>query len=152
MGIVYFIQCLETNEIYIGSTIQPIKKRMKCHRNGGGKWSCSSSRIIERGNYMYDVLEEVDDNDKLREREQYYLDTTECINIANSFTSIESKKEKVNICKRRFLEKNPDYRKIKTTCECGAIVTKENMARHKRTDKHIKLLSSSVHHTEQSTF
>jgi hypothetical protein len=150
MGIVYFIQCLETNEIYIGSTTQTLKDRMKCHRHRAK--FCSSSRIIERGNYIYDVLEEVDDNDKLREREQYYLDTTECINITNSFSSPESKKKQNNIRSLRFREKNPDYRKIKTTCECGAIVRKENMARHKRTDKHINLLSSCVHHTKEPAF
>ncbi len=81
MGIIYFIKCLETNEIYIGSTKRTLKDRINGHRKqvNHPRPTCSK-QIIDRGNYIYDVLEEVEDNDKLLEREQYYMDTTDCIN------------------------------------------------------------------------
>ena len=146
MGIVYFIQCLETGEIYIGSTKQTIKKRMKGHRSDSkdnNKNSCSSKQIIDRGNYIYEILEEVD-NDILREREQYYIETTDCINMSNSFTSDEDKKEQNKICMKRFREKNPNYRKVKITCECGEIIIKDSKARHIKSKKHQKLLSLCI--------
>ncbi len=140
MGIVYYIKCLETNEIYIGSTKQTLKDRMKGHRSDSKDTiaKClTSSNIIKRDTYIYDVLEEVEDNDKLFEREQYYIDTTDCINIYNSFTSDEVKKKQNIIRVNRFHQKNPDYRKKKTTCECGAIVIKDSIARHRRSKKHL---------------
>ena len=149
MGIIYFIQCLDTNEIYIGSTKQSIKKRMINHKSHSKKNDdCSSKQIIDRDNYIYDVLEEVDDNDKLREREQYYLDTTDCINVLRAVEDKQKRKEYVKQYNQVNLEK---YKEV-ITCECGNTYTLRNKARHMKSKKHINLLSSCVHNRHQATF
>ncbi len=115
MGIVYCIECLETHEKYIGSTIKPLKTRMSVHKSGAkqGK-TCSSKQIIDRGNYTSYIVEEVED-DILREREQYHMDNTECIN------------------KKRANGKEDPREEI--TCECGAIYKRSNN-NHFATRKH----------------
>jgi len=56
----------------------------------------------------------------------------------------EENKEKLKIKKKEYYENNKknilEKLNEKITCECGAIVAKINIARHKRTNKHIKSL------------
>ena len=51
-------------------------------------------------------------------------------------------KVKINEIKKKYYEKNKDklneYHKEKITCECGAIITRGNFARHKKTQTHMK--------------
>lgn len=54
--IIYQIKCLETGEVYIGSTTQTLQKRMNQHKCCQHLRPCSSKAIIERGNYKEDVL------------------------------------------------------------------------------------------------
>ena len=74
---IYCIECNITGEKYIGSTIQKyISGRMRKHKTD----NCSCKKIIERGNYKYYVIEEVDESQRYI-REQYWMDTTDnCIN------------------------------------------------------------------------
>lgn len=46
--IIYGIICLITGEMYVGSTIRTLKRRMELHRCQPG---CSSFQILQRGNY-----------------------------------------------------------------------------------------------------
>ena len=75
---IYCIECLQTGEKYIGST----NSRLLSHRIATHKYrmNCSSSQILERGNYKYYLLEEVEVSQRY-DREQYYMDITDkCIN------------------------------------------------------------------------
>ncbi len=160
MGIIYFIKCLETNEIYIGSTKRTLKDRINGHRKqvNHPRPTCSK-QIIDRGNYIYDVLEEVEDNDKLLEREQYHIDNTDCINIINPFGF--NKKEYDKEYSKKYREENYEKEKVRwnkynqanlekykevITCECGNTFTLRNKARHMKTKKHLL----GIHNREQS--
>jgi hypothetical protein len=87
-GIIYKIVCNETNEVYYGSTTQKINERIlehkkKCRYWKAGKYNyVSSFQIIDRNNYNYEVVEEVDYLDKreLEERERWYIVNNACIN------------------------------------------------------------------------
>jgi len=106
MGIVYMIECLETGEKYVGSTKVLFKIRMSQHKTGAKKGkTCSSKQIIDRGNYKSYIVEEVED-DILREREQYHMDNTECINKKRAKGNADPNEE--------------------ITCECGAIYKRSN--------------------------
>ncbi len=76
---IYCIECLETGEKYIGSTKKKyLSQRISHHRYD--KIFCVSRHIIERGNWKYYLLEEVDESQRYI-REQYYMDITDkCIN------------------------------------------------------------------------
>ncbi len=78
-GKVYRVICNETNETYYGSTVQSIKTRMYQHTRANVT-RCKS--IIDRGNYRYEVCEEVvcDDRTVLYDRERFWIQNNECIN------------------------------------------------------------------------
>ena len=147
MGIIYFIQCLETNEIYIGSTTRTLEHRMYRHKELKTDCNRAANPIIKRGNWICDVLEEVEDNDKLREREQYYMDTTDCVNKWRAVADPDYDKKYQAAYRIKNKEKVEAYKKKKITCECGAIVCQDHIARHRKRKIHFKnmeLLSSGI--------
>ena len=145
MGIVYCIECLETGEKYIGSTKTPLNVRMYYHKSQ----DCSSKQIIDRGNYTSYIVEEVEEDDILREREQYHMDNTECINKrrANGHNAKEYKKkyreknreENIEYGKKYYQDNREwfrERRKEKITCECGAIICRGAKSLHLKCKRH----------------
>ena len=110
MGIIYFIKCKDTGEVYIGSTKRKLNRRMsyhKCHRN-----NCKSKEIIERGNYHYDTLEVVEDDKDILIRENYYIKTMKnCINEIKAYQSPEERKEYMKEWKKENKEQIREYQK-----------------------------------------
>tara|TARA_R100000005_G_C4881763_1_gene133073 strand:+ start:79 stop:483 length:405 start_codon:yes stop_codon:yes gene_type:complete len=106
---IYFIECLDTGDKYIGSTTQKyLTSRIRQHVYSK---KCSCKTIIDRGNYHYGLIEEVElDNRYIRE--QYWIDNTDkCINkrnpILSNYLKLESRKryrtnnrDKINECKK----------------------------------------------------
>jgi len=109
MGIIYIIICNETGERYVGSTKTTISKRMKTHRKQND--TCSCHQIILRNNYRIEVLEEVDNNDILRIREQEWIDKTECVNKVNAYVSNEDLKQKLQKYNKEYELINKEKRK-----------------------------------------
>ena len=66
MPIIYLIRCNQTQEIYIGSTIQDIKQRMYQHTNEHNN-RCESKKIIDRGDYETGILQNFPDTITKRE-------------------------------------------------------------------------------------
>ena len=96
---IYCIECLITGEKYIGSTIKKyLSVRIAQHKRDK---TCSSKQIIERGNWKYYLLEEVEVSQKLI-KEQYYMDTTDCINIMRALGNRKEYKKKYNKEYREF--------------------------------------------------
>jgi hypothetical protein len=79
-GIVYKISCNFTGEIYIGSTFQPIRNRIAGHKNKSN--TCTSKKIIDRGNYSYcSVFEGLVDDDLLKAVEKAIIrKSANCVN------------------------------------------------------------------------
>ena len=74
---IYQITCLETGEVYYGKTSKELRVRIWGHNI---KYStCTSKRIIERGNYKVDILETCDESNSV-EREGYYIRNFDCVN------------------------------------------------------------------------
>lgn len=77
----YEILCLTTNLTYIGSTHQPLERRISVHKCSyhaykAGRCSYYSSfEIIKNGNWVVNILETVDDMSSIDryEREFYWL-------------------------------------------------------------------------------
>jgi len=108
---IYCIECNITGEKYIGSTIKKhISDRITHHKY---RRSCSCKDIIERGNYIYYLLEEVEETNRLI-REQYWIDNTDkCINknrtIGLTIKDYTKKYREVN------KEKHTEYRKFRNS-------------------------------------
>ena len=98
VGKVYKIVCNITDEVYIGSTCSTMNTRMTAHRGDarrGLKGACMSSKIINRGDYNVNVIEEFPyENDiHTRWRERHYYDTIENINKVPPIRSPEEKRK-----------------------------------------------------------
>lgn len=80
MGTIYEIICWTTGLRYIGKTTSSLNKRLSQHKCG--KQWCSSKLVLEHGNYEIYELEKVDDKTLLKEREYYFIQHTDCVNIS----------------------------------------------------------------------
>lgn len=165
-GKIYSIRSRTSDLVYIGSTVQPLHKRLSVHvRNkrsydAGKRRFTSSFEIIEQGNYYIELVEEYpcENKEQLLKREGEIQRETECVNMR---VEARTKKEYYQDNKKFFLEKAKEYReenreklrvkskeyreknKIKITCNvCGSIFTKTEITKHLKTQKHIKALTN----------
>ena len=109
--IIYKIIDNTNDNLYIGSTTQSLKNRLKCHRN---KKKCSSYQIIENGDYIIAEIEKCDVENR-RYREQYWIDNSEnCVNKIRAYQTKEQRKEeKRQNDKIRYKEKQEKINKRK---------------------------------------
>jgi hypothetical protein len=88
---IYKIECKTTGLKYIGSTtIKYLCDRLGQHTHlfrNGNKRKCASGKIINNGNYYIELIELYPCNNRteLNKKEQYYINTIECVNINNAF-------------------------------------------------------------------
>ena len=89
-GKIYRIVCNNTGKVYIGSTTQPLTKRLSSHKvkyklylkDGDKKNIMRSFEILKENNYEIILIENVPCNNKeeLLRRERYYIENTKCVN------------------------------------------------------------------------
>jgi|TARA_R110000744_G_C19066356_1_gene529585 hypothetical protein len=169
-GKIYQIVCNDTGEVYVGSTASSLEDRLSNHEKkskcDGGRLCCSK-QIIDRGNYAIEILETYpcESQDELRRKEGEYQKSMKCINtlIAGRTNKEYHQDYKVAIRERKVLYNNKhkvyikglahtryekhaveqcEKQKVKSTCECGCIIRKNGLTRHKRTKRHIDLMAN----------
>jgi len=126
VGYVYKLICKNTGKVYYGST-NNINRRTAQHkcalrmRELGHSYS-SSIEIIEQNNYEFLVIETWFNISKydLKREEAKYITQEECIN------------------KRIPNRTRKDAKNEPCKCNCGCIVLRKHLYRHKKTKKHIK--------------
>lgn len=83
-GKIYKIICNITGDIYIGSTVDTLHRRLIKHKSSAKTRSTyiSSREIIDRGDYQIELVEHYpcDSKFELRQREGYWQKTVECVN------------------------------------------------------------------------
>ena len=72
-------------------------------------------------------------------KRKWYEDNREKF-IEKQRKNYENNKEKINIKKRELYKNNKEKINEKITCDCGCIVSKSNLSRHKKSKKHIDYL------------
>ena len=80
---IYKIVCKQSGKIYIGSTRYKLSDRLHNHiYDAKRRDDLTSSEIIKGGNYEIQLIEDYPclDNKELCEREQYWIETLECVN------------------------------------------------------------------------
>ena len=109
-----------TNEnIYVGKTIQTLKRRLAQHKSHK---NCSSRKILANEDYKIELIEETDD----KTRERYWIENSNCINEQIPGRTDEERrkrkketrkeydkknKDKKKQCDKRYRDKNKEYRK-----------------------------------------
>lgn len=167
-GKIYKLICSETQQIYIGSTTQPLYKRLHHHKSKKNR--CTSKDLIEPKIFLIEDFP-CERKEQLHARERHHIENTECVNLyipirfgdENQLIENEWKKKWYLRNKERLLKKhkeyhlknknNEDYQKkrqeqrdkkkgTKKICECGVEVEHSGLARHKKTKKHLKKINS----------
>jgi len=115
-GKIYKLECLTTGMCYIGSTIQPLNKRLHEHKSRSkNKRECLSYKIIDNNNYKISLIEAYPCNSKkeLEAREYYHININECINKNKGFLSDSYERNKHKYKYKEYLEKNKKHINLK---------------------------------------
>lgn len=161
-GKIYVVRSPSTEDVYIGSTTQPLSIRMGVHR--GEYNTCRSKLIIAFGNAYIELLEDwpCDNIEQLRAREGHHHRTVQnCINkcIAgrtpveyrkdNKYRKQETDAKYYQDNKDKKLEYNAEYyiknkSKIneKHSCQCGGKYITAHKSKHEKTIKHQSYLGT----------
>jgi len=101
----------------------------------------NKDKISEKQKQYY-----TENKDKLSEqKKQYYTENKDKLLEYHKQYYTENK-DKVIERQQQYYTENKDkiaeYKKQKVTCECGCIVTKQNLTRHRKLPKHMKLMEN----------
>ena len=141
---------------YYGSTCNELYKRIYHHKYKSNK--CKSKLLFDTGDNVKIILVEkypCNDRMELSSRERYYIENNECVNkVIPSRTHKqyrEDNKDKIKQYRednkdkiKQYYEDNKDkildYKSEKITCECGSVIRKGELSRHKQTKKHLTFI------------
>jgi len=146
-GKIYKITCLETDEVYYGSTTQELSRRV---RKGSYNTSCKAYNIIKRNNYQEEIVEEYpcDNKIELETRERWWIENNLCVNkvIPTQTKSeyYESNKEKKIEDQKQYQKDNYEtsrssikkWQEEEMICECGKKIQRQSLYRHIKSKKH----------------
>lgn len=128
-GKIYKIVSDNIDDVYIGSTVQKLNRRLKDHKsdykNRKITHPCSSHIIIEASDYKIELIENFpcDTKWELLQREQYYKENTpKCINKMNAISK--------NKC--------PSHSTYELCIFCDCDIRKRHIRDHNQTKKHIE--------------
>jgi hypothetical protein len=111
---IYGIKCNITDMLYIGSTKNTLKHRLKQHKHDSKtRRNYMSRKIIDNNDYNIYVIEECPENIR-KEREQYWIDNTNNINHNNVISNKKEMEKKYNEYYRNNVldkEKKKEYMK-----------------------------------------
>ena len=158
-GVIYKITV--GNEVYVGSTISFNQRRWRHKHNiydeNGSTYNCKLYKTIRENNGEYeftiyeDNLSMTKDELCIREEEvRLLLGAT--LNCRRAYRTQEYEKIRYNNNKEQILKNVKIYRdenkekikereKQKIKCECGSIVRRYEISRHRKTNKHITLMT-----------
>ncbi len=148
-GVIYCIECNDTGDKYIGSTITRLIERIWKHisdanlyERGKKEVVCTSYPIISNGNYKYYPLEELDINEKreLGIKERHFIENTKCVNYV---IPTRSKYESDKAYYIKNIEAIDTRRKARVDCECGGHYKVNDKSKHLKSKKHQEYLKSN---------
>ncbi len=152
-GKIYTIRSHQTDDIYYGSTTQPLYKRLGYHKRGYRaymkKETCgyfTSFEIIKFDDCYIELVEEFpcDNKEQLTKREGEFIRSNKCVNkVIPGRTQKEYRKdnkelitEKKKIYREINKEKIAEHKSVKCECECSISYTYCHKSRHFKSKKH----------------
>ena len=149
-GKLYKIVCKVTKNIYIGSTKEKnLSRRLYSHTRNykdfllGKSSKCQSFDIIEKGDFEIILIELYPCKTKyeLETRERFHIENTKCINInVPTRTAKERRASEPEITKEKDRiqsQKKSAGNKVKVLCECGTLLSKSSVSKHKKRAIHL---------------
>jgi hypothetical protein len=138
-GYIYRLLCLNTGNVYFGSTYDLVY-RLAQHKNKGNR--CISKCIIEEDNYTFEAvltLYNISEYDLLL-KEKFYIQNNPCINKKFPLPTLEEMKRNRKEYQKEYREKNKERFNEKINCECGGRYTHGNKSIHLKTKIHTEWL------------
>jgi len=164
-GKVYKLVNKEKNLVYIGSTIQTLRRRYTQHKNEAKYKNMSSYRLFEDGGIVtIELLEDYpcETKKELFNKEKEYIKNMDCVNLhipnrtfkeyyRDNYEVIKKKsaeyhqKNKIRINEKRrklFHEVKKQELLAPVLCPCGVWTSKQHHLRHERTPHHQEFIKS----------
>ena len=158
-GKIYTIRSPQTDEIYIGSTIDTLSKRFYKHKNDFKRWKTgkysyvTSYKILEYDDCYIELLEMCPCNNKMeltRKEGELIRANEKCVNkVQPGRTTKEycqDNREERNRRTKEWRTNNPEkqkqYQNQKHNCPCGGRYKNNSKARHLKSKKHLKYLEN----------
>ena len=115
-------------KVYYGSTTQLLSKRLTEHRNDCKRRNTSSKSLFEFGAVTIQLVENFpcENRGQLLKREAHFIRNNLCINKSIPGRTLKEWQTQI------------------LTCECGCKITRGRLSRHKKTQKHLDLISNST--------
>jgi len=144
MGTIYKLTCDDPELVYYGSTIQKLNTRLSKHKYEWSKCygNCSSCLLFDMGNVEIHEVEKVENKENIKQREDYYISNFPCVNKKYAYNGENRKEQKHNYYIRHKASINLTQAE-KVICECGSIVRKSDISRHKKSKKHRHYISAT---------
>ena len=159
-GQIYTLRSYQTDEIYIGSSINKLPKRLGKHKTDHKNWKngknhyMTSYEIIKYDDCYIELLEEYpcENKNQLEKREGHHIRSMDCVNKNIAGRTIKEylidNADKIKEQTKQYRIENTDKinekRKEKFNCDCGGKYTKINLARHQKTKKHIDFINKNI--------
>ena len=113
-GKIYIIRSDQSDQIYIGSTVKSLEKRLRKHEtdykafNNGTYHYVTSFELLKNDNYYIELLERYpcDSEQELRRREGHFHKTVDCV---NKYIAGRTRAEYYQNNKETISEKNKQY-------------------------------------------
>ena len=159
-GKIYKITNDYNNEIYVGSTCDTLAKRFSNHKKDSKKGRCENMKIYKLMNeigfdrFRIELIENYPCEDKyqLRQKEGYHIRQIGTLNMKIECRTMKEWAEENNDYMKEFSaayeklrirpEEYFEKRKEKIQCDCGMMISKANIAQHKKSLNHTNLLSN----------
>ncbi len=164
-NVIYKICCkdLEIKDIYVGHTTNLVKRRYAhkadCNKENRKNYNYKVYQFIRAngGWDNWDVIE-VDkcpclDYEEASKIERYYIETLNATlnKVIPSRTKKEYYNDNIDFYKQKFKEYREANKELlyknaseKIECECGSFIRRGDLLRHKKSQKHIKLMETKV--------
>lgn len=151
---IYKLYSFLGDEVYIGSTIQPLSNRLSRHKSKYLLWKDGKYHFVTCfdlfenfgiSNVKIELVESFPCStiEELRKREgQIIRDTEHCV---NKCIAGRTSKEYYKDNREKKIEKSKQYAKNNSeivSCPCGSNVKKYKLTEHKKTMKHISYMES----------
>ena len=137
---------------YYGSTTTDLKERLRQHIQSHIHHDIekqSTSTILFDSveyNVSIDLMEEIEyeNKDDLLRLERWWIENNECVNKINPIRTKYDYHLSTIKYRNKDREKTKERRSRKIICECGLNTNQENIARHRRSKRHIKLMENKT--------
>jgi len=146
-GTIYTIKT--DNGLYVGSTCDFTRRKRDhksiCFNENSKQYNLKVYKNIRKngGEYTIEIYKMFPCNsvDELRIEEKNvikYLNPN--LNTYSAFQSVEERKEETKEYYKKYRKQNKEKLAEKITCECGCQIRKYDIPRHRKTQKHLKLM------------